>query len=200
MARCPTCDYPVPDNREGVGARCPSCRLPLYEPPGRVARPAREGEASCARHEGMESVGVCLRCGRYVCETCRTRWRGQILCAACVSKALATSEATPGQLREQRRQAVAAVVCGAAAWGTAALALTVLTRFGPDGKAGVVTAFVAFLVVATNVFVAAAGAGQAVAALRGGGAYRALAFAGLVVSGLYAGVVLGAATLALWQN
>jgi hypothetical protein len=200
MARCLTCDHPVPADRERVGARCPSCRLPLYEPAGRVARPAREGEPSCQLHEGMESVGVCLRCGGYVCETCRTRWHGQVLCPACVSKALATSEATPGQPRERRRQAVAAAACGAAAWAAGALAVAVLTWYTPDGPSGVVVVFVGFLVLAAGVFVAAAGAGQAVAALRGGGPHQALAFAGLAVSGLYAAVALGAGALALWQG
>src|SRR6516162_9238402 len=88
MNRCPSCDYPLPADRERLGARCPNCRDPLYEPPGRIGRPAREGEGSCAVHEAVETVGVCARCGNYLCEVCRTQWRGQIVCGACVQRAL----------------------------------------------------------------------------------------------------------------
>ena len=36
MARCPSCEYPLPDDRERLGARCLGCRDPLYEPAGRI--------------------------------------------------------------------------------------------------------------------------------------------------------------------
>jgi hypothetical protein len=201
MSRCPQCDYPIPDDRERVGARCPSCRDPLYEPPGRIARPAREGEASCPVHAGTESVGVCRRCGEWVCETCRTRWRGRVLCIACVEKALASGEAAPEQVRESFRQGLRAVLLGSAAWVVALLALGVLSRFDPGlGKPAVIATFVAFVVLAGSVLVAAAGAGLALAALRARGGPRSLVLTGLLVSGLYVGVALGAGALGLWQN
>src|SRR5690348_14640211 len=98
MARCPSCVYPLPEDRERLGARCPNCRDPLYEPPGRVGRTAREGEGACAAHEGREAVGTCARCGNYFCEVCRTPWRGQVLCAACVERSLESGEAAPEQV------------------------------------------------------------------------------------------------------
>src|SRR5262245_3809058 len=99
MERCATCEYFLPADREATGARCPRCRQPLYEPQGRMARPAREEEASCAAHAGMESVGPCSRCLAPMCETCRTMWRGQLCCPACVDRALAGDEAAPEQER-----------------------------------------------------------------------------------------------------
>jgi hypothetical protein len=149
----------------------------------------------------MESVGVCLRCGNYVCETCRTRWRGQILCADCINRALLTREAAPGQLGEQRREALVALTFGVAAWLLAGLALFVLDRFDQaSARAGVIASFVVFLIVAGNTLLAGVGVGHALAALRGGGPFRMLALIGLVVSGLYVGVVLGLGTIGLWQN
>src|SRR5262245_2834189 len=123
MARCPNCEYPVPDDRDRVGARCPSCHDPLYEPAARFSRTAREGEASCDLHAHMESVGVCARCGRHLCETCRTRWRNTIICAACADRALASSEASPEQVRTHSRQTLAGVLLGGGAWLGAALAV-----------------------------------------------------------------------------
>ena len=88
MARCPSCDYPLPEDRERMGSRCPSCKDPLYEPQGRIGRPVRMGEAACTVHPANESLGPCSRCGNFLCEVCRTRWRDQVLCAACVDRAL----------------------------------------------------------------------------------------------------------------
>jgi hypothetical protein len=198
MARCPSCDYPLPDDRERVGARCPRCRDPLYEPAGRIPRPARPGEAACPVHAGIESVGVCLRCGEQVCEVCRTRWRREIVCAACVDRALHTHEATPEQARSHRRQARLALLFGGGAWLPSALALGVLQAAG--SQAPVLLTFVAFLIVAGDMLVAALGVGQAVAALRTRGEYMARASLGLLLGGLYVGAGLGAGTLFLWQN
>src|SRR6516225_5045554 len=99
MARCPSCEYPLPENRERVGARCPSCRDPLYEPPG-----------------------PCGRCGNYLCEVCRTRWRDQVLCPACVERALSSDEATPEQAKAAFRQALVALLLGSGSWVFALLA------------------------------------------------------------------------------
>src|SRR5215469_18778705 len=116
MSRCPSCDSPLPRDRERRGARCPNCLDPLYEPPDRVSRPAREDEGACALHAGRETVGTCGRCGNYFCAVCRTRWRDQVLCAACVERALASREATPEQDRAHARQALLGMLLGSSAW------------------------------------------------------------------------------------
>src|SRR3954470_5235994 len=112
MARCPSCDYPLPANRERLGARCPNCRDPLYEPPTRVSRPARAGEMACAVHPNSEAMGPCARCGNYLCEVCRCKWRDQIVCAACVERALEVHEVAPEQVRTHYRQALTALILG----------------------------------------------------------------------------------------
>jgi hypothetical protein len=164
MARCPSCDYPLPDDRERVGARCPNCRDPIYEPASRIARPVRAGEPACSVHAGMESVGICLRCGEQVCEVCRTRWRGQILCAACVDSALQTKEATPEQARSHRRAAMRSVFFSGGAWLLSGLALGVLYLAGTE--APVLLTFIVFLILGGDVLLATVGAGQAVSTWR----------------------------------
>jgi hypothetical protein len=198
MARCPSCDYPLPDDRERVGARCPSCRDPLYEPASRIARPMRAGEPACSVHPGMESVGLCLRCGEPVCEVCRTRWRGQIVCAACVDRALQTHEATPEQARSHRRAAMRAMFFGGSAWLLSALALGVLHLAG--AQAPVLLTFVVFLIVGCDVLLASLGVGQAVAALRTRGENMPQAAIGLLLGGAYVSLMLGVGTLFLWQS
>jgi hypothetical protein len=190
----------LPDDRERVGARCPSCHDPLYEPSTRFSRLARPDEASCAVHAGMESVGTCDRCGKQVCETCRTRWRGRIWCAACVDQALGGGENAPEQPRIHSRQAFLAVGLGLGAWIVSLLAVVLLLALiRRSGEAPGAT-FLVGLVLMSNILVAAVGVGQALAALRSGGDRRVLALVGLGLSGLYVGVLLGLGVFGLWQQ
>jgi hypothetical protein len=146
----------------------------------------------------MESVGLCFRCGEPLCEVCRTRWRGQILCAACIDRALQTREATPEQARSHARQARWALILGGIVWLAGGAALGILRLAG--AQAPVLLTFLVFLVLALNVLVAALGVGQAIAALRTRGESTPLAAAGLLLGGLYVGLLLGVGTLFLWQS
>jgi hypothetical protein len=194
MARCPSCDYPLPQDRERLGARCPNCRDPLYEPPERVGRPAREGEGACVLHPGQEAVGTCGRCGNYFCEVCRTRWRDQIVCAACVERALASREAAPGQARAQFRQALLGLLLGGGAW-TALILIALISQLGMPP---VLVALLVLFLIAASLLMGVLGLGQAVAVLRTRGPHMILGTIGLIVSGLYMGVFIGIFTFSLW--
>lgn len=197
MNRCPTCDYPLPHDRERIGARCPNCRDPLYEPPGRVSRPAREDEGACALHTRREAVGTCGRCGNYFCEVCRTRWRDQILCAACAERALASREATPEQARAHFRQALLGLLLSLGAWPVfiVGLASAVGTRVAGGN---ILLALVAVVLVVSAVLMAVVGTGQAAAALRTRGHHMILATSGFLMGGLFLGVFIGNYVLNLW--
>ncbi len=170
MALCPSCDYPIPDDRERVGARCPNCREPLYEPPERFGRPVREGEGACGVHPECESVGPCGRCGTFMCETCRTKWRDQVLCAACVDRAMESKEAAPEQSRTQLRQAILALSMGIGAW-VLSLVGFVVAGLGMAATGGQLPAAVIWILLAMAALLVAAGValfgiGQATAVLR----------------------------------
>jgi hypothetical protein len=198
MAHCTSCDYPLPEDRERLGARCPNCRDPLYEPPGRVSHPARAGEGACAVHGGRESVGTCGRCGNYLCETCRTPWRGRVLCAACVDRALEAGEAAPEQVRAHNRQALLALCLGGAAW---VLGPCFLVGLGLSAATGNwLFIMLIFCLFVGDTLVAALGLGQAVAALRTRGPHMILATIGLILSGLYLGVFIGLFTFSAWSS
>lgn len=194
MARCPSCDYPLPPDRERIGARCPNCRDPLYEPPGRIGRPAREGEGACALHAGQEAVGTCGRCGNYFCEVCRTRWRDQILCAACVERAVASREAAPGQSRTHFRQALLGLLLGGGAWGAIILTQLLALAGAPEVLVGLMVLFLG----AAALLMGALGLGQAAAVLRTRGPHMILGTIGLIVSGLFLGAFIGFFSFLLW--
>jgi hypothetical protein len=200
MNHCPSCDYPLPYNRERLGARCPNCREPLYEPPARVSRPAREGEGVCALHAGREAVGTCRRCGNYICEVCRTRWRKQILCTACVERALASREATPEQARRHFRQALFGLLMGLGAWMVFILGLLMVGAAAVANNSfinPIVLLFVLLLFMSA-MLLAVMGTGLAVAALRTRGQHMILATSALLIGGLFLGVFLGNYILELW--
>jgi hypothetical protein len=204
MAICPSCDYPIPDDRERVGARCPNCRDPLYEPPGRFGRPVREGEGACSVHPECESVGPCGRCGNFMCETCRTRWREQILCAACVDRALESREAAPEQSRTHFRQALMALVLGVGAWvlGVVGFVVVVLAVIAAGGQQTPATTVIAGLIIIVMFLAGSAtamfGIGQAVAVLRVRGSHMILATIGLTVGGLFIGMFIGFFALSIF--
>ncbi len=200
-AHCPSCEYPLPDDRERVGARCPHCRDPLYEPAARSGRPARIGEGACPVHPGVETVGLCARCGAYVCEVCRTRWRNQVWCVACINKALASGAALPEHDREHYRQAVLGLSLGGGAWLASGLAfLGAALLSGGLASLSIGVQFALVLLVLGNVVVACIGAGQALAALRIRGRFMPLATTGLVLGGLYVGALFGAGLFFVWRN
>jgi hypothetical protein len=202
MARCPSCDYLLPGDRERMGARCPNCRDPLYEPPGRFGRPARPDEASCTAHPGTESVGLCSRCGNYLCEVCRCRWRDQTLCAACVNRALEGGEATPEADRGHFRLALWSTVFGGGAWLLGGLAFLFVGLVGssvtsPEQAMMVILLFF-FLSLAAGA-VALFGVGLGTTALRGRGGHMVLASIGTILGGLFVGGLVGVFAFAIWQ-
>ena len=210
MALCPSCEYPLPDDRERVGARCPNCRDPLYEPPGRFGRPVREGEGACSVHPECESVGPCGRCGNFMCETCRTRWRDQILCAACVDRVMESKEAAPEQSRTHLRQALTALGMGIGAWvlgvvgfvvAVLAAAVGVAANHGAptQGTLEVVGLILIAMLLASG-GASAFGIGQAVAVLRVRGNHMILATIGLVVGALYVGMFIGVIAMSIYAN
>jgi hypothetical protein len=200
VARCPSCDYPLPENRERLGARCPSCHDPLYDPPSRFARRVRPGEAACAYHPDNESVGNCVRCGDCYCETCRSRFANQILCMACVEKALAAGSGEPAQERTHSRQALLSLVLGLGTWLLAVVGLVVL-QIALGRAQGGFPSNAYFLCVTLQVvagLLALFGLGLGAAAIRVRGRRLRMASGGRVLSGLYVGALIGIMTHSFW--
>ncbi len=204
MSKCPYCRHWLRASRETIAARCPYCREPLYEwHDDDDLRPTQSRPNLCAVHSGNAAVGTCQRCGNYLCAVCWTRWRSRSLCAACVSRALELGEATPVEVRAHLRQAVLALIFGLGAWGIALVGFLVIaaglaaaesTRVNP-----ILIAFGGLIFMASPL-AAVLGVGQAAAAIRARGNHMILATAGLIVSGLNAGVVVGIFSLVLWQR
>lgn len=202
MPRCPHCREPLPNRAERAGARCPWCREPLFEPPGAPARPAGPEDDRCAVHSENAAVGTCRRCGNYLCPVCRTHWRDQVLCIACVNRALETREQAPEEARAHRRQAILSLLFGLGAWGVLVFGVVLVglgVELAGDG-AGNVLALLGALTMLASLLLSLQGVGQAAAAIRTRGRFLILATAGLLLSGLHVGLLIGLFCSSLWQH
>jgi hypothetical protein len=114
--------------------------------------------------------------------------------------AFTAAEATPAQAQATQNQAYASVALGGSAWVGAGLALFLATRASALGDYAHVLLLSCVVLVAALALAASVGVGQAVAALRDRTEHIFLAGLGLVLGGLYVGVLLGLGGLALWQG
>jgi hypothetical protein len=205
MPHCPACGFPLPEDSDRAGARCPHCREPLYQPPGRFPRDARDGEAACSVHPGSESIGTCSRCGNFMCVTCRTRRGDRVLCVACIDRSFRAGDQVPGQMRVHSRQAAFGLSGGVAAWMlTAALvgiSFLIRARGGAPGEvASVVMGLLLLVLAPATVGVAFFGLGFSAAALRMRGDSMILATLGLLLSGLHIGALVGLLLFTIWLH
>src|SRR3954454_5464644 len=104
MVECRYCRSTFETPPEKVGARCPDCRMPLFE---RFDRPRREVESGrCYAHPAVPGVASCHRCQRRLCGTCRTRWHEQNICPECVEKSLTAGQEHPREIKAHQTQAI----------------------------------------------------------------------------------------------
>src|SRR5262245_19017739 len=104
MVECRHCQAVFEMAPEKIGARCPDCKLPLFE---RSDRPGRDIESGvCAAHPTMPGITTCTRCASRICSNCRTRWHEENLCLRCVEESIAKNEAHPRELKSRHMQSI----------------------------------------------------------------------------------------------
>src|SRR5215470_3618997 len=113
---CRYCGEFVAGDPDRVGARCPRCREPLYEKPDTVRRLGAEETGTngnaCAVHPKNAAAAKCERCGAAVCTVCRSRWLQEVVCVACLEKAMAVKHLRPEEVTAHRRQAFLGLALG----------------------------------------------------------------------------------------
>lgn len=201
IRRCRWCQGTLRGDPVEIGARCPHCRRPLYERPEvddgtPFAEPVEQDH--CALHATGLAIGTCPRCGNFLCEVCRTRWQGRYLCVACVERALAAGEANPDEERAHRRQAILSVVFGVLTWVLVVLGVLVLATAREVNE--VALGFIIIIFFLGGLAGAILGLAQGAAAIRARGDHLILATAGLLLSGLYAGMFIGMLGVSFWQE
>lgn len=197
MVECRHCRRFFREDPESLGARCPTCRQPLYERAEAARPPMTQGLQACALHPTRPAVGTCRHCRTPVCSICRTRLQEQLVCVACAERSLTHQDQTVSHAPAHRRLAVWSLACGLAGWLLLLLGLTPLVLTRNLSKEVAVLAVLTLLLSAVPALLAA---GQGAAALRVRGDRLRIATAGLVLAGSQLGLMLGVLLMTLWSS
>src|ERR1700681_1890261 len=99
MIECRYCRDVFRKPLEKIGARCPTCRMPLFEKDRQ--RPPVVDLGPCALHKDNSAVAKCQHCGKMMCALCRTRWNEEIVCSECLDQTLAQGANGPRRAQMQ---------------------------------------------------------------------------------------------------
>ncbi len=197
MVECRHCRELI--NLEGAGARCPLCRMPLYERaeiPRQKAGRRHQQTKVCAVHANNVAVGSCERCGAEMCGACRSEWYECKWCTACVERALANDEPPPAETAGHRRLAWLGLGLSLSGWLFAVLAVLILFVPGDGKESG---AIAGIFLLCGSLLPAVFALGSASAAVRVRGNRMIPATAGLVLSSSQLGILLGLLLLNIWH-
>jgi hypothetical protein len=202
MLECPHCYRIFRATPEKLGARCPKCRMPLFERPPKRRSPDKE-VGLCGKHAHAAAVAKCARCGRLMCISCRTRWHDEATCPECIEKSVNSGEPTPHETQRHERQAwtglvLAGIGCFAALmvfWPLTYLHSATGGLVPPWGWVFLGTVFYFF-----SFIPALLALGQSTSALMLRGPQRIIATCGLALSGAQLGVLVGVIVINLWHN
>src|ERR1051325_529043 len=199
MIECPFCFRVFRQGPEKLGARCPKCRMPLYEDPGRRRRNPERDFGRCEQHPCTPSVTTCTRCTKPMCQVCRTRWHEEPVCPRCVDESIADDEPSPRESQQQTKHAWISAILMFASWAALVLTLVPFSTFhtgsvGPTMKSAVYFLFLGSLAPA------AFGVGYGISAIRLRGEFAKVAVCGFVGAALEIGLVIGIVVLNFWHN
>jgi hypothetical protein len=199
MIECPYCYRVFRQPPEKLGARCPKCKMPLYEDPARRKKSAEKDHGPCEQHPESPSIARCTRCDKPMCQTCRTRWHEEPVCPKCVDESIADDEPSPREAQLQTKQAWVSIILGMAAWMLLLLTLAPLSMFH-QAPVGRMIIFMTFFLFFVSLVPAVFGLGHAMSALRLRGDHGKLATFGLGCTGAQLGIAIGIIVLNIWHN
>ena len=200
MIECPYCYRVFRQQPEKLGARCPKCRMPLYEDPAKRRRNPDKDHGPCAQHPELAGVARCSRCDRPVCHTCRTRWHEETVCPQCIENSIAADEPSPYEAQTQSRQAWVGIVLALSGWMLMLLTLGPIATFGQPGVVSRTLIFLTYLCFLGSLVPGVFGLGHAIAAIRLRGDHGRLGVIGLVGAGSQLGLAIAVMVLNLWHN
>jgi hypothetical protein len=193
MIECRACRGLFRAPADKIGARCPRCRMPLFDRGERAVKEAELGV--CIQHTGAAALARCHQCRQAICGVCRTRWFGANLCPACFEAALASDEPNPKELNRLGARAAWSFALALTAWIIVACAVLVLLAMRANSG---VTLGLVLAVFSLLPAVFAVGQGCAVVLMRG--PRSTLAATGMTLAAAHLGLFVGVLFLNLWHN
>jgi hypothetical protein len=197
MVECRHCHRLFREDPADLGARCPSCRQPLYERAEGARPPLTVGLQQCTMHPTRPAVGTCRHCRTPICSVCRTRWQEHLICLTCAERSIAHQATSADHAQAHRRLALRSLCCAVIGWLLLLLGLAPLVLMRGLSKEMAILAIIVLLVSAVPALIAA---GQGTAALRLRGQRLRMATAGLVLAGGQLGLMLGVLLVTIWAS
>lgn len=196
MVECRHCRAVFEIPPEKIGARCPDCRLPLFE---RSDRPMREIESGvCAYHPKMPGVTTCTRCQSRICSNCRTRWHDENLCLRCVEESIAKNEPHPRELKSRQMQSIRGFVLALIGAFFFVLGLWILYSSRNDPTSSASSWSILMIFAGLIPCVVAMGQGAAVIIKRG--PLMKMATSSVVIASSQIGLTVGMMLVSFWRN
>lgn len=196
MVECRHCRAVFETEPELIGARCPDCKLPLFE---RSDRPKREIESgSCAYHPGVAGVLTCPRCANRICANCRTRWHEENICLHCVEESIAANAPHPREVKGRQMQSIRGFVLALIGAFFFVLGLWILFASRNDPTSGASAWSVLLILVGGIPCVVALGQGAAVVLKRG--PLLRLATSTVAIASLQIGLTVSLMFVNFWRN
>ena len=199
MIECPYCYRVYRQPPEKLGARCPKCKMPLYENPAKRRAVPDKDFGPCEQHPESPGVDKCSRCDKPVCPTCRTRWHEEPVCPRCVDESIAEHEPSPREAQLQTRQAWFSVILMATGWMVLLLTLAPYSTFH-QGQVTATIRFTTYFLFLGSFLPAVFGLGYGMSAVRLRGEFGKLATCGLAGAGAQLGLAIGFIVLNVWHN
>jgi len=196
MVECRHCRAVFETEPEIIGARCPDCKLPLFE---RSDRPKREIESgTCAYHPGAAGVQTCPRCSNRVCANCRTRWHDDNICPRCVEASIAAREPHPREVKGRQMQSIRGFVLALVGGFLFLLGMWILYASRNDPSTGASAWSVLLILLGGLPCIVALGQGAAVILKRG--PMLRLATSAVAIASAQIGLTIGLMFINFWRN
>lgn len=199
MIECPFCYRVFRQPPEKLGARCPKCKMPLYEDPSKQRKNPDKDMGRCEQHPDAMAIAKCSRCDQPMCRTCRTRWHEEPVCPRCIDESIADDEPSPREAQLQTKHAWISVILAVVGWLILLMTLVPYSSFS-GGKVGSLVMFMTYFLFLGSFLPAIFGLGCAVSAIRLRGDFGKLAACGLVAAGSQIGLAIGLIVINIWHN
>ena len=199
MIECPFCYRVFRQPPEKLGARCPKCKMPLYEDPTKRRKDPDKDYGRCDQHLDTPAIGKCSRCDKPICQACRTRWHEEPACPRCVAESIEDDEPGPREAQLQMKHAWFSIILAAIGWMVLLVTLAPYSTFH-QGQVGGFIKFLTYALILGSFIPAIFGLGCAASAIRLRGDFSKLAVGGFIVSGSQLGLMIGLIVINVWHN
>jgi hypothetical protein len=153
----------------------------------------------CLVHPHNHAIGTCRRCQQPFCDICRSAWRDEIVCLACLNQLISGADARPGEARMQKRQAIRSLTLAVLGWSIFLVSAGMVWSMR-EGRGDRDFAVLTLMTLLASFVPALFSLGQSVANIRSRGQHVVLSTWSLVIASLQLGLLISVILLNISHN